>query len=108
LLSAAATFLIARERQSTKLAREILGLLVKDATGNIYERGLDELSKIGVEVVTAQECISAIEGYLLLLSYLAASFLSLPQRCQLGSKQLLFLYHLLLNPSLVPEQIVMA
>ena len=41
--------------------RDFRVVLVKDATGNIYERGLNELSKIGVELVTAQKCISALK-----------------------------------------------
>ena len=41
--------------------RDFRVVLVKDATGNIYERGLYELSKIGVELVTAQECVSALK-----------------------------------------------
>src|SRR5829696_1872851 len=41
--------------------RDFRVVLVKDATSNVYERGLHELDKIGVELMTSDDCIAALK-----------------------------------------------
>ena len=41
--------------------RDFRVVLVKDAISNIYERGLHELDKIGVELMTANDCVAALK-----------------------------------------------
>ena len=40
--------------------RDFRVVLISDATSNIYERGLHELDDIGVELMTSDECIAAL------------------------------------------------
>jgi nicotinamidase-related amidase len=40
--------------------RDFRVVLINDATSNIYERGLQELDKIGVEIMTADDCVTAL------------------------------------------------
>jgi nicotinamidase-related amidase len=40
--------------------RDFRVVLIKDATSNIYERGFQELDKIGVELMTANDCVAAL------------------------------------------------
>jgi nicotinamidase-related amidase len=41
--------------------RDFRVVLIKDATSNVYERGLHELDKIGVELMTSDDCIAALK-----------------------------------------------
>jgi nicotinamidase-related amidase len=41
--------------------RDFRVVLISDATSNIYERGLQELDNIGVELMTTDECIAALK-----------------------------------------------
>ena len=41
--------------------RDFRVVLIKDATSNVYERGLQELDKIGVELMTSNDCIAALK-----------------------------------------------
>jgi nicotinamidase-related amidase len=41
--------------------RDFRVVLVSDATSNIYKRGLQELSNIGVELMTSDDCIAALK-----------------------------------------------
>jgi nicotinamidase-related amidase len=41
--------------------RDFRVVLISDATSNIYERGLQELENIGVELMTADDCIAALK-----------------------------------------------
>jgi nicotinamidase-related amidase len=41
--------------------RDFRVVLIKDATSNIYERGLHELDKIGVELMTSDDCVAALK-----------------------------------------------
>jgi nicotinamidase-related amidase len=40
--------------------RDFRVVLIKDATSNVYERGLQELDNIGVELITADDCVAAL------------------------------------------------
>jgi nicotinamidase-related amidase len=40
--------------------RDFRVVLISDATSNIYERGLQELDKIGVELLTSDDCMAAL------------------------------------------------
>jgi nicotinamidase-related amidase len=40
--------------------RDFRVVLISDATSNIYERGLQELERIGVELMTSNDCIAAL------------------------------------------------
>ena len=40
--------------------RDFRVVLISDATSNIYERGLQELERIGVELMTADDCVAAL------------------------------------------------
>ena len=44
--------------------RDFRVVLITDATSNIYERGLHELDKIGVELMTADDCVAALSQLL--------------------------------------------
>jgi nicotinamidase-related amidase len=41
--------------------RDFRVVLISDATSNVYERGLHELDKIGVELMTADDCIATLK-----------------------------------------------
>jgi nicotinamidase-related amidase len=41
--------------------RDFRVVLIKDATSNVYERGLHELDKIGVESMTSDDCVAALK-----------------------------------------------
>ncbi len=41
--------------------RDFRVVLIKDATSNVYERGLQELENIGVELMTSDDCIAALK-----------------------------------------------
>jgi nicotinamidase-related amidase len=41
--------------------RDLRVVLIKDATSNVYERGLQELDKIGVELMTSHDCVAALK-----------------------------------------------
>jgi nicotinamidase-related amidase len=41
--------------------RDFRVVLIKDATSNVYEHGLHELDKIGVELMTSDDCIAALK-----------------------------------------------
>jgi nicotinamidase-related amidase len=41
--------------------RDFRVVLISDATSNIYERGLHELDKIGVELMTSNDCVAALK-----------------------------------------------
>ena len=41
--------------------RDFRVVLIKDATSNAYERGLQELDKIGVELMTSNDCVAALK-----------------------------------------------
>ena len=41
--------------------RDFRVVLIKDATSNVYERGLHELDKIGVELMTSHDCVAALK-----------------------------------------------
>jgi nicotinamidase-related amidase len=41
--------------------RDFRVVLIKDATSNVYERGLHELNKIGVELMTSDDCVAALK-----------------------------------------------
>jgi nicotinamidase-related amidase len=41
--------------------RDFRVVLISDATSSIYERGLHELDKIGVELVTSNDCVVALK-----------------------------------------------
>jgi nicotinamidase-related amidase len=41
--------------------RDFRVVLIKDATSNVYEHGLHELNKIGVELMTSDDCIAALK-----------------------------------------------
>ena len=41
--------------------RDFRVVLIKDATSNVYERGLQELDKIGVELITSNDCVAALK-----------------------------------------------
>jgi nicotinamidase-related amidase len=41
--------------------RDFRVVLISDATSNIYEHGLHELDKIGVELMTADDCVAALK-----------------------------------------------
>jgi nicotinamidase-related amidase len=41
--------------------RDFRVVLIKDATSNVYERGLQELDKIGVELMTSNDCVAALK-----------------------------------------------
>jgi nicotinamidase-related amidase len=41
--------------------RDFRVVLISDATSNIYERGLQELKNIGVEVMTSDDCVAALK-----------------------------------------------
>jgi nicotinamidase-related amidase len=41
--------------------RDFRVVLVKDATSNVYERGLQELENIGVELMTSDACVAALK-----------------------------------------------
>ena len=41
--------------------RDFRVVLISDATSNIYERGLQELENIGVELMTSGDCIAALK-----------------------------------------------
>lgn len=41
--------------------RDFRVVLINDATSNIYERGLHELDKIGVELMTSNDCVAALK-----------------------------------------------
>ncbi len=41
--------------------RDFRVVLISDATSNIYERGLHELDKIGVESMTSDDCVAALK-----------------------------------------------
>ena len=40
--------------------RDFRVVLISDATSNIYERGLHELDRIGIELMTADDCVAAL------------------------------------------------
>ena len=40
--------------------RDFQVVLISDATSNIYERGLHELDRIGIELMTADDCVAAL------------------------------------------------
>jgi nicotinamidase-related amidase len=40
--------------------RDFRVVLIRDATSNIYERGLHELDRIGIELMTADDCVAAL------------------------------------------------
>jgi hypothetical protein len=44
-----------------RLVRDFRVVLIKDATSNVYERGLHELDKIGVELMASDDCIAALK-----------------------------------------------
>jgi nicotinamidase-related amidase len=41
--------------------RDFQVVLITDATSNIYERGLQELDKIGVELIKSDDCVAALK-----------------------------------------------
>jgi nicotinamidase-related amidase len=41
--------------------RDFRVVLIKDATSNVYERGLQELDKIGIELMTSDNCVAALK-----------------------------------------------
>jgi nicotinamidase-related amidase len=41
--------------------RDFRVVLISDATSNIYERGLQELDNIGVELMTSDDCLAALK-----------------------------------------------
>jgi nicotinamidase-related amidase len=41
--------------------RDFRVVLISDATSNVYERGLHELDNIGVELMTADDCVAALK-----------------------------------------------
>jgi nicotinamidase-related amidase len=41
--------------------RDFRVVLVKDATSNVYERGLQELENIGIELMTSDACVAALK-----------------------------------------------
>ena len=41
--------------------RDFRVVLINDATSNIYERGLHELDKIGVDLMTSNDCVAALK-----------------------------------------------
>jgi nicotinamidase-related amidase len=41
--------------------RDFQVVLISDATSNIYERGLQELDNIGVELMTSDDCVAALK-----------------------------------------------
>jgi nicotinamidase-related amidase len=41
--------------------RDFRVVLISDATSNVYERGLQELDKIGVELMTSHDCVAALK-----------------------------------------------
>jgi nicotinamidase-related amidase len=41
--------------------RDFRVVLISDATSNIYERGLQELDNIGVELMTSDDCVAALK-----------------------------------------------
>jgi nicotinamidase-related amidase len=41
--------------------RDFRVVLITDATSGIYERGLQELDKIGVELITSNDCVAALK-----------------------------------------------
>lgn len=41
--------------------RDFRVVLIKDATSNLYERGLRELDNIGVELMTSDDCVAALK-----------------------------------------------
>jgi nicotinamidase-related amidase len=41
--------------------RDFRVVLISDATSNIYERGLHELDNIGVELMTSDDCVTALK-----------------------------------------------
>jgi nicotinamidase-related amidase len=41
--------------------RDFRVVLITDATSNIYERGLHELDKIGIELMTSNDCVAALK-----------------------------------------------
>lgn len=41
--------------------RDFRVVLIKDATSNVYERGLRELDSIGVELMTSDDCVAALK-----------------------------------------------
>ena len=41
--------------------RDFRVVLITDATSNIYERGLQELDKIGVELIKSDDCVAALK-----------------------------------------------
>jgi nicotinamidase-related amidase len=41
--------------------RDFRVVLITDATSGIYERGLRELDKIGVELITSNDCVAALK-----------------------------------------------
>jgi nicotinamidase-related amidase len=41
--------------------RDFRVVLIKDATSNVYERGLQELENIGVELMTSDDCVAALK-----------------------------------------------
>jgi nicotinamidase-related amidase len=41
--------------------RDFRVVLISDATSNIYERGLQELDNIGVELITSHDCVAALK-----------------------------------------------
>jgi len=41
--------------------RDFRVVLIKDATSNVSERGLHELDKIGVELMTSNDCVAALK-----------------------------------------------
>jgi nicotinamidase-related amidase len=40
--------------------RDFRVVLISDATSNIYERGLHELDRIGIELMTSNDCVAAL------------------------------------------------
>jgi nicotinamidase-related amidase len=41
--------------------RDFRVVLIKDATSNVYKRGLQELDNIGVELMTSNDCVAALK-----------------------------------------------
>jgi nicotinamidase-related amidase len=41
--------------------RDFRVVLIKDATSNVYEQGLQELEKIGIGLMTSEDCIAALK-----------------------------------------------
>jgi nicotinamidase-related amidase len=41
--------------------RDFRVVLIRDATSNIYERGLHELDNIGVELMTSDDCVASLK-----------------------------------------------